>query len=1678
MRCQLVPLFFLIFAATLCIRTADACTPGEIRDCTASDGGCGKQTCVSDAPNPCFTEWPLCSTLGSNPTHCLEESSDVPPVLCCVTRDSGGSYWLCPQPPYFSPACEPDDCLEPPDDDDDDDDKCKEVGNPVDVRTGEMRYKPHRADANANLTNGPIPLERKYSTRAAIHDAQREVGDADPRKRNTALMSIPLGAWGSGWYHDFERWLIVGFDSTSSADVLYVEPTGRTESFALQNGDYVGDLPRRATLHHDSEWVVVESDGSILTFEATSQNNVMRLRSWRSASGALRTAHYYGTSLSPQCAPSPANLGKLCRIDESSGYVHFSEYDLATGRLVELTYGTTAEIGRTRYQYATETVLDGTQPVPGKFTTILTEARYDYWTGTGYDEVDSEAYAYTRDSYQRSDRPMPNPYLNTMPIRPRLGYSVFLLRNARDRAGGFISGHEYASDGRAAASFRSGEALLIEYNFITFGESRTIVTNETNGTHGEFRIVGRTIVDRSSGCPANCSNAPATYFRESGHVVERVSEPNRPGDPAVRTTIARDAFGRALLEQENWYGPADVLTDDPLGLYSQPTKARRFSYVDDVSGRHSVESRVFSNLCVNTDWSGISCPSSWADEEPRTLFDYDNDYDGDFNEAPTLLQTQRTVVGLTTTDTAGTVGRVSRTEQWAYVPGSRRVAEHTLALGTPEELVISTDYYGSGTGFNESQVWKTYRNGTLMEERGGYNRLGKPGWIVNAQTGIATSYDYGSDGQLTTVTESSGVEARWTHLLRDSAGRVWRTERGASGTPIVMIDETIYYSGNQESTAPSSASFCDLQGSPVNQLVSDCVNSLGWLGHVVERRTAIANSMVESTVRVDSVSFGPQGQPSRTTTVGRNADVARVSSFAYAPNGAVNRKFGYRSNPNAPVSVVDEYSDIKGHLIARADGRHADINSDHDGNFLNSNESYYYDSLGRVVAMNGGLGQQWASFAYDASGNVSFIGDAQGRAHFYAYDDFNQLVATLSPESGITLMKRDALGRVVSVKVGSSVTTFSYDQLGRLMSEVTRPQTGYTADDKFYHYDNLDGSGAVSSSCASSGATFNPANTQGRLAWTEHSAGRTYYSYNSFGDLVGRFDQLPGAFDACELSILRYGYDEIGRLVSIVYPSNHEIVYERGAAQIEPSRVLYRHDSQSVPVELVSDIATDVDFNLVNFSSLNGAVTFEGEFDLSGAFVRRSYFNAAVAMFELTADVNDSGVVELGERDENGNILTLEERARGQGFLYTYDEGNRLTGGDVTANRGYSSCTYEYDTSGMRTVENCANRPINFIYEMNSERIQVLSWGAGNVCGSSNYVVNALPQFDARGGETRTFARRYPHLQNDVLQVQYNDNHEVESISAAGGPSRTMLYDAQHVRRKSADVTFGYDLDGNLLYEGDSSSTTEYVWIGHDVAAAIHTTNGAESIMILGTDHRRSPVRAWSSVTGETLWGADYGAFGDSEIFNPAMPGAPVPRISLRGPGQVADETHPLLYNGRRYYNPATGRFLSPDPLLTQGNRVQANALARGSLATSYAYAQNNPVLYGDKSGLDVFKFDDGFHHGVGFTLECDDACHPGDDDPWIVRIDYFCVDNPALCIVGEADSGMSQVFGRLSGLSSIDGNASEVTRCEADCARTREALYQTLLHCSAPYNLFTHNCQGVVDVAMSAAGCGTDWYY
>ena len=208
--------------------------------------------------------------------------------------------------------------------------------------------------------------------------------------------------------------------------------------------------------------------------------------------------------------------------------------------------------------------------------------------------------------------------------------------------------------------------------------------------------------------------------------------------------------------------------------------------------------------------------------------------------------------------------------------------------------------------------------------------------------------------------------------------------------------------------------------------------------------------------------------------------------------------------------------------------------------------------------------------------------------------------------------------------------------------------------------------------------------------------------------------------------------------------------------------------------------------------------------------------------------------------------------------------------------------------------------------------------------------------YDAYGNLTR---ERRGTGQKLVTEYRYDCQHRLIGASLPGGSIASYKYDA-----------FGRRIEKTV-----DGSTTEFLWQGERLIAEsgdnryrtyIYEPGSFRPLAMLDgegprkatpfyyqLDHLGTPQEL-TDYSGEIMWSAKYRAYGNlaaldiGEIDNP-----------LRFQGQYFDSETGLHYNRHRYYNPSSGRFLTPDPIKLAGG------------LNSYQYVPN-PTGWIDPLGL------------------------------------------------------------------------------------------------------------------------------
>jgi RHS repeat-associated protein len=225
----------------------------------------------------------------------------------------------------------------------------------------------------------------------------------------------------------------------------------------------------------------------------------------------------------------------------------------------------------------------------------------------------------------------------------------------------------------------------------------------------------------------------------------------------------------------------------------------------------------------------------------------------------------------------------------------------------------------------------------------------------------------------------------------------------------------------------------------------------------------------------------------------------------------------------------------------------------------------------------------------------------------------------------------------------------------------------------------------------------------------------------------------------------------------------------------------------------------------------------------------------------------------------------------------------------------------------------------------------------------------------------------------------YTSFNMVDSVSQ-GSNTTTIAYDPEHMRGSSttsSGVTtwyFGNRAVGlwTEMVQGSTNTWHDYLRPYGEIVAELFNTGGTVSVDYFVGDHLASTTAvtnaapALQEYDSYDAWGQRRQTDGNDAPNCGAI--APHPPVSLRGyTGQEELYAYCLVNLNGRIYDPALGRFLSPDPRPPHGLSGQSYGV--------YSYVVNRPLVRVDPTGYDEITnpYDilpiDGSN---GCTLTCD----------------------------------------------------------------------------------------------------------
>ena len=442
--------------------------------------------------------------------------------------------------------------------------------------------------------------------------------------------------------------------------------------------------------------------------------------------------------------------------------------------------------------------------------------------------------------------------------------------------------------------------------------------------------------------------------------------------------------------------------------------------------------------------------------------------------------------------------------------------------------------------------------------------------------------------------------------------------------------------------------------------------------------------------------------------------------FIYDPMDRLNRI----SDPTDNVTVYDYHPE--GTLERRTDAR-------------NRVTGYTYDPLGRLRYVTDAL-QSVTEFEHRSSGFLDNVIDANGYLTQYAYDNVGRVTQVASWDSGTTNYTYNPDGTLHTRTDGRGVTaTYVYDGSARLTG-VTFPNS---SENRSYSYD------AGSSSFG-----------LGRLTGTTDPSGSTVYRYDAMGRLSSEEKTILGV-----TYTTGYGYDAVGNVTSITYPSGRVVAYGYNAVN-RPN--LVQMTRQGVTTVLANGFAYDNVDHMQSVTLGNGIA--EGRsYD---SMDRLSSITALPALSLIFAYDPVGNIIEVTD-----NVSTPVSPALGT-TSYAY-LANRLD--NVVDGGGARS--YGYDTTG-NTVWDGA---LEYQYNQGGRLARVLAGQA--TIGEYEYDGQGRRVIKTAGGQTRVFHYdRFDRLigetdgsGNLLVEYVYLEDRPLAQVRPDGPTERTYYYHVDHL---------------------------------------------------------------------------------------------------------------------------------------------------------------------------------------------------------------------------------------------------------------------------------------------------------
>jgi RHS repeat-associated protein len=1055
-------------------------------------------------------------------------------------------------------------------------------------------------------------------------------------------------------------------------------------------------------------------------------------------------------------------------------------------------------------------------------------------------------------------------------------------------------------------------------------------------------------------------------------------------DPIGRTTTyARDSYGYVTqltypdgnteqMAYQAAFSPGFHAMTQFTDANGNPT-----SYAFDSLGHQTSMTDALGNTTTQS-WSNGLLQSQTDANHHTTSYNYDSS-----RRLTSTVDAQNNTVSLsydlngnvsTSTDALGHTTTylndvMGRTTVQIDALGNRTTSTYDLSglLVWVKDALGHLTSYSYGTD-QRGLAWAVFRGGgqQVATDQSSYDGNG---WLVGSRdpNGYPTQYKYDPLGRVTQTINAAGGVARSVYDLAgqlttglDELGRLTLYSYNLRGWQTQVTDPA---------RSPSSTSY-DKVGNVLTQ--TDALGHVTSMAYDKLNRTTLVTDHLGHTT---STAFDPVGNVTATTnqngnqttmaydslnrqtatTAGAGTSVAQTSTTGYDNAGNVTSQtdgLGHTTTfaLDALYRVTQTTDSLNHSSSAGYDGvGNQTTSTDALGNVT----TFSYDGLDRRTLVQAPLGVTSATI-YDLSGNAVRTADALGVMTSYAFDGLNRQTAVNLPTGAITQTGYDPVSnaRTVIDSVNNQ-TNYVYDNLNREI-KFTDPngnsgtmaydaasrltaQTDRLGRTILYGYDNADRKTQETWKAANGTVV----NTQ---SWSYDNNGNTLTASDNTGTITQAFDvlnRLTSKTDVFGLTVT-LGYDNanrrtsatdsLGGVVTSVYDNGDRLTSRQLSGNSMQLRVDAAYDAGDRLTTLTHYGTTGTTMVVGTTSQLYdqvGRVTAITNYQGAGPTVVLSHYNDSYDKDNrLTGETWGSGS-SSGTHTYTYDLVNQLLSADGANYGYDLNGNRNMTGYQTGKNNQLSSdgtYTYTYDNEG------------NLIQKVSTSATWTYGWDNLNRLVSVKQVTTTGTQ-----------------LQVTYVYDIFNNRVEEDKWKASTGTTVTLRHGYDDHGNIWADVSSTNTLQARYVY-GDG---TNQVW-----ARAIPSGLTNAGVAFYLTDHLGS-ARDLMDSNGVIQDHIEYDGYGNATHTTVAV-------ADGRGfAGGEYDYDTKQEHFGARYYDPATGRWTTQDPM----------GFGAGD-ANLYRYVGNDATNAVDPTGtigvfIDGYAYEQGDNTIIGAIY----AAYPGKEN-------------------------------------------------------------------------------------------------